>query len=383
MAGNRSNPLKESAAKAETSSKPANTQPAPQDPDFMDPGVLNFDLQNPRFVNETFKDENEVIQYLYDNADVDELIQSILSAGYVDFEPLIVQRQSNIVFEGNRRLAALRLISREDLRKNLKITLPTIPNPQPLSQQVRVRWVTDRSEARAFVGFKHINGPFRWDALAKAKYAAQWFQDGGDIESISRMLGDNHNTVRRLVTGWYVLEQAINDGFDVDQISKRNLAFSHLYIAITRASVREMLGLTAEALSSPPKPNPVATEHRDDLAMLMSWLYGQEQKGEPTIIQSQNPNLNELSKVLANPEAKLMLVTTRDLRAAFERVEPPSTRFEEALMLASKQAEEATSLSGFYDGEPTLLRVGEGLNKTARSLLVVMRDRVSGRSEES
>jgi hypothetical protein len=85
---------------------------------------------------------------------------------------------------------------------------------------VRIRWVDNRAEARAFIGFKHINGPFKWDALAKAKYAAQWLDDGGDISTISRTLGDNHNTVRRLVNGWFVLQQALEDGFDLDQISR-------------------------------------------------------------------------------------------------------------------------------------------------------------------
>jgi hypothetical protein len=354
-----------------------------EDQGFVEPAGLNFDLENPRFIDQHFQNELEIIQYLYDNADVDELIQSILSAGYIDFDPLIAQNGTNIVFEGNRRLAALRLIRNEETRNSLKVTLPEIPEPKPLPAKVRVRWVANRSDARAFIGFKHINGPLRWDALAKAKYAAQWFQEGGDIATISRTLGDNHNTVRRLVNGWYVLQQAIADGFDLSQISKKSFAFSHLYTAITRASVRDLLGLTNEDLSSPPQPNPIAAGHRDDLSTLMSWLYGQEQKGEPTIIQGQNPNLNELSKVLANPEARLMLVTTRNLRAAHDRVEPPSSRFEESLMLAAKQAEEAMSLAGYYDGDPTLLRVAEGLQKTTKSLMVVMRDRSAAKSDQS
>jgi hypothetical protein len=364
-----------------TTTPPGPSAQAMDDQGFLPPDDLRFDLQNPRFIGQQFKDESEVIQYLYDRVDVDELIKSILSAGYVDFEPLIIQRTTNVVFEGNRRLAALRLIARENIRRALKISLPEIPNPKPVPATVRVRFVNDRSDARAFVGFKHINGPFKWDALAKAKYAAQWFQEGGDIATVSRTLGDNHNTVRRLVNGWYVLQQAIDDGFDVNYISKKTFAFSHLYTAITRSSVREMLGLTAEDLSAPPKPNPVSPRHRDDLATLMSWLYGQEQKNEPTIIQSQNPNLNQLSKVLAHPEARLMLVTTRNLQLAFERVEPPSSRFEESLMLAAKQGEDAMSLAGFYDGDPTLLRVAEGLQKTTRSLLVVMKEKASGKAD--
>lgn len=78
-----------------------------------------------------------------------------------------------------------------------------------------------------------------------------------------------------------------------------------------------------------------------------------------------------------------MLVTSRNLRAAYERVDPPSNRFEEALMLAAKQGEDAMSLSGYYDGEPTLLRVAEGLQKTTRSLLVVMREKLSGAGDQA
>jgi hypothetical protein len=113
----------------------------------------------------------------------------------------------------------------------------------------------------------------------------------------------------------------------------------------------------------------------------MSWLYGQEQKGEPTLIQSQNPNLNELSKVLGHPEAKRMLMANRNLQVAYERVEPASFRFEDALMTAAKQCEDAMGLSGFYDGDATLLRVADGLSKTTRSLLVVMRDKAESKAD--
>ncbi len=267
--------------------------PRPEDV-FLAPSKLRFDLHNPRFIEGQFSDEEEIIENLIDEVDVDELVQSILSAGYLDYEPLIVLTTDNTVLEGNRRLAALRLIADEDLRQKLKFTLPDIDDPQAPPETVRVRFVKDRSEARSFIGFKHINGPFKWDALAKAKYAADWFNEGADIATISRTLGDGHNTVRRLVNGWYALQQAQADGFDVSHISKRSLSFSHLYTALTRASVREFLGIADEDLSSPPQKNPIPTTHRQQLSQLMSWLYGQEHRNEPTLIKSQNPDLNIL-----------------------------------------------------------------------------------------
>lgn len=353
--------------------KPTKNAPAFKQ-ESVAPADLHFDRDNPRFIDLGFTDEADIVRELYEQADVDELIQSILSAGYIDFEPLIVLREGNIVLEGNRRLAAVRLIADESLRKKLKITLPTIEDPKSLPEQVRVLFVEHRDEARSFIGFKHINGPFKWDAQAKAKYAATWFESGGDINVISRTLGDNHNTVRRLVNGWFALQQARTDGFDLTQISKKNFAFSHLYTALTRSSVREYLGLNSEDLSAEPRTRPIPAEKRNELQQLMSWLYGQEHKGEQTIIQSQNPNLNELSKVLAHPEAKAMLMARRDLRVAYERIEPASARFEEALMTAAKQCEDVLGLAGAYKGEPTLLKVAEGMQRTARTLVTAMRE---------
>lgn len=348
---------------------------------FVESAEINFDLSNPRFLDLGLETEEEVIRHLTDHVDVDELLQSILSAGWVDFEPLIVQRRSNTVLEGNRRLAALRLLSDEALRQRLNISIPDVSVPKPLPEQIRVKWVTDRTEARAYIGFKHVNGPFRWEALAKAKFAAEWFEDGGDIATVSRTLGDNHNTVRRLVNGWYALQQATDDGFDREDRSKPRFAFSHLYTALTRPSVRQFLGLKPEDLSAPPKPCPVSSENRGNLQTLMSWLYGQEQRGEPTLIQSQNPNLNELSKVLGNPEARQMLLSKRDLHAAYERVVPPSSRFADALMKAAQQCEDAMAVSGAYDGDATMLRVATNMHDTTQALLTVMRAKSREKAE--
>ena len=140
---------------------------------FIAPSKLRFDMNNPRFIEGQFKTEHDVTEHLVDEADVNELVQSILSAGYVDYEPLIVLEKDNTVLEGNRRLAALRLIGTPSLRQKIKYQLPTIEGAEAPPETVRVRYVKNRSEARSFIGFKHINGPFKWDALAKAKYAAE------------------------------------------------------------------------------------------------------------------------------------------------------------------------------------------------------------------
>jgi hypothetical protein len=346
----------------------------------VDIGSLRFDIQNPRIPNELFDSEDDVIRYLIDEYDVEELVQSILSSGWIDFEPLVAEEDTNIVYEGNRRLAALRLISDADLRTRMNYRLPVIAAPKTPPTEVRVRFVKSRSDARQFIAFKHINGPFKWDAYAKAKYAVNWLSDGENIEAVSRMLGDNHNTVRRLVAGYQVLEQAQESGFNLNDRTKKRFAFSHLYTAISRPAVRTYLGIEDgdEELTNAPVPG----DKVDNLRRLMSWLYGQESKKEPTVIASQNPNLNQLVRVIENRAALPILETTRRLDQAFEQVEPASARFKDALIGAAKQCENALGLSAHYDGDQTLLAMGRNLAITVRNLRDAMVKKSMGTEEE-
>ena len=156
--------------------------------EFEDPKNLKLDLRNPPSPNGAFDTE---------------------------YEAMIVLSDENIVLEGNRRLAVLRILTDAGLRTRLKIEINEVVGPTALPDTVRIHRVPSRCDARDYVGFKHINGPFKWDALSKAKYAAEWYEDGGDIKQISRRLGDLHNTVVRLVNGWNVLKQSQAHGFDL------------------------------------------------------------------------------------------------------------------------------------------------------------------------
>jgi hypothetical protein len=334
--------------------------------EFESPAKLHLDLMNPRIPDEAFENEEMVLDYLVDHADVDELVQSILSSGWLDYEPLIVVDPGNIVVEGNRRLAALRIISDQALRSRLKIELPVAPSAGAAPAYVRIRRVKSRTDARDFIGFKHINGPYKWDSLAKAKYAAEWFREGGDINQISRRLGDNHNTVSRLVNGWNVLHQALELGFDRDNTTKRSFPFSHLYTALARPNVRRYLGLPDDDISSVLAKDPIPREKTENLQTLMSWLYGQ--KNEPAVIASQNPDLNRLVEVLGNDTARTMLEATRDLNVAYGQVEDKTLQFSRTLMLTIKQAEDTLKFVGNYDGRADLMSAGDNLRRTVLSL---------------
>ena len=207
--------------------------------------------------------------------------------------------------------------------------------------------------------------------MAKAKYAADWYNDGGDIKHISRRLGDGHNTIVRLVNGWLVLNQIVDKGFDPNQTTRKSFPFSHLYTGLARPNVRRYLGLPTDDIATVLELDPVSEAHIDHLKTFMSWLYGQ--KNEPAIIRRQNPDLNHLVAVLGNEPARIMLETDRNLDAAYSQVEDKGLRFSQALMKTIGQAEEAARFVANYAGRADLMSAGDNLRRTVLSLHRAMR----------
>jgi len=339
--------------------------------DHVSPADLNFDPRNPRLPKSQTPSEPDAIAALVDEADVEELVQSIVHSGWLDFEPLIVLRDGNIVLEGNRRLAALRIIADPILQRHYGIRLPADIHPNATPKQVRVVFVDTRNEARDFIGFKHVNGPHKWDSLAKARYAWEWLQedDSLSLEDVASRLGDGHNTVARLVNGYILLEQARELGFDEEQRTAPRFAFSHLYTILARPNARDWLGLDSPINDLLDK-NPVDVDHRENLLQLMTWLYGQGE--QRSVIKSQNPNLNQLTAVLGNRTAAAMLASEGDLGQAYAQVEDRGRRFSELLFALQGAAREVAAAVGDYEYDPDLQAIAEGIQRTVRSIVASM-----------
>ena len=255
--------------------------------------------------------------------------QSIVANGYMDIEPLVVMhdsRSSNgelIVLEGNRRLAALRLLRESDLvnriysSESLRISIPPITGEKRNTlDEVSVYPVADRDRARAFIGFKHINGPAKWDAYAKARFAAEWYKqqqsEGVNLAAIARAIGDKHDTIKRMVSAIYVLQQAKNEElFDIEDRYNRRLNFSHLYTALSRSQYMEYLGLGAAWARHDPKPNQVPRAKLQELRKVLIWIYGSKTDGIRPVVRSQNPDIKRLGEVLVHAEG---CHVTRDKR---------------------------------------------------------------------
>lgn len=351
---------------------------------------LRLDRMNPRLIGQAEQaSEESIIARLYRGAEIDELLQSISTNGYLDIEPLVVmhdaERRCLIVLEGNRRIAALRLLREADLAERiasserLRIKVPPVDGSlRATFDQVSIYPVASRERARSFIGFKHINGPAKWDAYAKARFAADWYQaerpDGASLEDIAGSIGDRHDTIKRMVSAVYVLEQAERGGlFEIQDRNTKKFNFSHLYTALSRAQYMEYLGLGRTWVRYDPSPDPVPAERLDELRKVLVWIFGSKTKDALPVIQSQNPDIKRLGEVLAHAEARHVLETTHNLDEAHESTAAVDTRFTASLVRARDAIRDAAGSLRAFDGrDRSLLDIAEDVRETADSVYLSM-----------
>ena len=346
---------------------------------------LRLDRMNPRLVGEGATASDEwIIARLYRSAELDELLQSISANGYMDIEPLVVMADSDaenrglVVLEGNRRLATLRLLREPALVSRIEAEGTRIRSDWELSEAVRgtldevsVYLVGNRERARAFIGFKHINGPQKWDAYAKAQFAADWYRkgraDGVGLEQIAQAIGDRHDTIKRMVSGIYVLEQAqAEELFDIEDRYSRRFNFSHLYTALSRSQYMHFLGLEAAWSRHDPTPNQIPRDRLDRLKQVLVWIYGSKADDVEPVVRKQNPDIKRLGEVLASAEGRHVLEQGRSLDEAHTSTGSADKRFTDSLLGARAAIRDAAGSLRAYDGrDQSLLDVAEDVKETA------------------
>jgi hypothetical protein len=325
---------------------------------------LRLDLDNPRLqtgADITADNEEQVIEALADIAALDELVTSICTNQYQNLEPLIVYSANGKtpfkVLEGNRRLAAIRLINNPALADSLSIKIPKKITSAVLKSinNVLVYRVENPDDARAFIGFKHINGPQRWDAYAKAKYVTEWYKKALEsigIDEIAAKMGDNNNTLRAYIYAILILEQAektqvwaIKDRYP----ARGRFAFSHLYTALGRAQYQEYLGLT-EGWSNTPPLEPIEKKFLGNLGEVLSFIYGSKSDDRENFVKSQNPDLKNLGLAIVHEEARLILKNRGTLEVAMDALKDPSDAFHDALISTNLKISRAIELMPKYKG---------------------------------
>jgi hypothetical protein len=223
----------------------ASTKPPPDQITYVPTADLYFDAKNPRLVEAGAPgSQKEILRILWREFAVDEVALSIAANGYFPYEPLFVAKEDGrfVVIEGNRRLAAVRLLVHPELRQDVGATdLPTISAEAKKALDKLPVVTCSRDEVWQYVGFKHVNGPQQWQPYSKARYIA-WVHNDLKVspDEIAEQIGDQHSTVKRLYRAWMVLEQAQKEGvFSKENRTRTHFSFSHLYTGLDYPGIQK------------------------------------------------------------------------------------------------------------------------------------------------
>ena len=349
---------------------------------------LFFDVKNPRLVEfEHTSDEKKILNILWDNMAVNEIVMSILANGFFENEAMyvVIENGKKIVVEGNRRLAAVKAILDPSAilnggmnRYQDRITQKLVDE---LTNNLPVIILHNREETWRYIGFKHVNGAVKWDSYAKAEYIAQVHNEYGiELKDIAEQIGDSNKITLKLYQGLMVLRQASRDTeFKIDDVYYKRVYFSHVYTAVSYEGFQKFLGIDITNNTDTPVPD----DKLKNLEEVMYWLLGSNKKNIKPVIRSQNPDLRNLNNVLHSPEAIQLLRATKDLDKAYETSIEASDIFYQAIVEAKMNITKALSKISVYDGDEDMLKTVIELADGADALYSGMKEKYKETRGES
>jgi hypothetical protein len=341
---------------------------------------LRFDTSNPRLAEFGLSDETsqpDLLKQLWKEMAVEEVAASIAHNGYFEHEPLFVERGKDgkfTVIEGNRRLAAVKLLLDGSLRERLRATdLPRISTEAANELRTLPVIVTTRKDAWRYLGFKHVNGPAPWGSYAKAQYIAHVHNEYGvPLDQIAAQLGDYTSLVQRMYRGLMIVEQAEKSKvFARANIAKSKFHFNYIYTGMDYPGIQSFLGLEQKGAT---QKSPVPGRKLSNLGLLMTWLYG-ERAGKPSLIKSQNPDLKNLDRVLQSEDGIRALRDGLPLYVALDISLGDEKIFVQSLQQAKAALQRAygTLPTGYSSDDPDALKVALTIEQLAGELVDAMR----------
>jgi hypothetical protein len=345
---------------------------------------LLLDAENPRIVEFGLGEKPkqfDITKALWERMAVNEVAMSIAWNGYFEHEPLFIEEDAKgqvTVIEGNRRLAAVKLLLDPELRRKVGATdLPDIDKIDPRRRADLAElpgMLTTRKELWRYLGFKHVNGPATWGAYAKAQYVSKVHNEYHvPLDEIAQQIGDYNNTVERQYHGLMVIEQAERAKvFDRTNVKrKKGFEFSHIYEGLSREGIQKFLGLNRESRS---KKDPVPSNRMKQLGELLEWLYGNNAKNIEPRMRTQAKDLETLSAVLLSKEGVAALRNGLSLELARDASLGDSQLLKQALNQCKITLQDSVGLvtTGFDAGDEHSFSLAQSIELLAGDLVEAM-----------
>lgn len=271
--------------------------------------LLDFDPTNPRFGGLMSTKSPEYIQQalMKEPYYASELIDSLLTNGFIDYEPLVVKRNGSRykLVEGNRRLAAIREIMAhtekyqgrtEDLKEIPVLVFPDQPD------------LAQKNEMRIYLGVRHLLGFREWPPLSKARFLDHESKEEGGLDKVLKETRLTKTQARRFLLPYRILRKAgegVPKGEDFWVVAE----------ALGRTGIKSFLRLEVD-----PETLAIVNYDKRRLSHLLSYLYGSKkasgERDPARKVVSDTRDLSRLGKVLNSEKATLILNEGKSLEQA-------------------------------------------------------------------
>lgn len=303
---------------------------------------IDFDPDNPRFYRlNNAHSEAAVIEEMLDDEGAQALMLSIGQKGYFPGEPLLVVQGETgryTVIEGNRRLAAVKLLNGEVLppdrrRKSIAIIKAEAIEKPPIELPCLI--YKTRKEILRYLGYRHITGIKEWGSLSKAKYLAQLRDEfygalgqKDQLRSLANDIGSTPGYVGRLLTGLSIYHRAEDSKFFGLQLEPKDIEFTYITTALGYQKIYEWLGLQGSTDIL------ITGLVEDNLKLAYAWMFVKDQQGHT--ILGETRRLDEMAAVVSNGDAITVLMKTGDLSEAYLYTDGLQVALEKAFGAAIK-----------------------------------------------
>jgi hypothetical protein len=290
---------------------------------------IRLDPENPRLPEYVDPDnQTEILKYLYRVAVLDELATSFADNGYFEHEPVLVARDERdgwVVLEGNRRLAALKVLLQtpEAQEAGLRLDIDLSDRRAVELQEIPAYVVAGRDEVRKFLGFRHIGGIKTWGPEAKARYVYDEVErafDAGETRpflAVARRVGSNTQSIRNSYVALAILRWAKAEfGLPTEYVQYER--FGVWLRTIGSPELRTYIGYgtpgTYEETNSA-----LQAIQREPLTEVVADLSPQPGQARPVLVDSRDATA--YAKVLSNERAHAVLRKYNDLALAKQVIE--------------------------------------------------------------
>ena len=338
---------------------------------------LVFDPQNPRLpLRYRQKADKEVIEWMLQDASLLDLVISIGQNGYFIGEPMLCVPSEKegiyIVIEGNRRLAACKILSEPNIatvkqnaiREAIKDILQ-----QNIPIEIPVFIFDGREDIMDYLGYRHVTGVKSWGALAKARYLSELYKnlsqqnENEKYRFLARKIGSKADYVQRLLIGYQLYLILENEYyFQIKNLDEESIEFSNLVDATLRyTNLRRFLNIDVQ------EENALENLNKQHFIELTHWLF--EKNSENFTRVGESRNIVILNKVVGNEMALKAFRNGLSLADAYLLTSAKEDLLQNSIKDSLRSLQKANELLPLVeDVEPTLVDDLRSISRYAKAL---------------